>query len=140
MSIEPLNVLIGTWELTGRSTGADSDNISGTLTATPILDGGVLQLVGTMRVGDTELDSLELIWPDPDTGEFGAHVYSPAGPPIPYRWARPAPSTLVHAGLGATYTGTISDDGTTIVGAWVPDPGQPVHPGSAYDATMRRVG
>jgi hypothetical protein len=139
MSIEPLAVLVGTWEITGRSFDADVDNIFGTTTVTRILGGNVLQLTGTMRVGDTEFDNVELVWPDPATGEFGAHVYSPVGPPLPYRWARPEPSTLVHAGLGATYTGTISDDGTVIAGRWEPDPGQPVHSGSSYDAVMRRV-
>jgi hypothetical protein len=138
MSIEPLAVLVGTWEITGRSFDADKDDIVGTTTVTPILGGSMLQLAGRMRVGDTEIDGLELVWPDPATGDFGAHVYSPMGPPVPYRWARNG-STLVHAGSGATYTGTISDDGTVIAGSWVPDPGQPVHPGSAYDAVMRRV-
>jgi len=139
MSIEPLAFLVGTWEITGRGFDADKDNVVGTTTVTPILDGGMLQLAGTIRVGDLEVDGLELVWPDPDTGDFGAHVYSKTGPPIPYRWARPGPATLVHAGAGATYTGTISADGTVITGSWVPDPGQPVHPGSAYDAVMRRV-
>ena len=47
---------------------------------------------------------------------------------------------MTHAGSGATYSGTISEDGATITGGWQPDPGQPVEPGSAYDAVMRRVG
>jgi hypothetical protein len=139
MSIEPLKVLVGTWEMTGRSFDADKDNVFGTVTGTTILDDSVLQLAGTIRVGDTEIESLELIWPEPETGDFGAHVYSSMGPPIPYRWARTGASTLLHAGSGATYHGTISADGATITGSWAPDPGQPVHAGSSYDAVMRRI-
>ena len=138
MSIDDLSVLIGTWEITGRSAGADTDDIAGNVTATPILGGTMLQLTGSMRVGDTTIDSLELIWPDGD--DFAAHVYPPGGPPIPYRWARTGPDGLMHAGLGATYHGTITDEGATISVAWRPDPGQAEQPGSNYTAVMRRVG
>jgi hypothetical protein len=136
MSVEQLAVLIGRWDIVGRSVGADHDNIRGEVEITPILDGGVLRLTGTMRVDDTELESLELVWPDPDGG-FAAHVYSSSGQPLDYRWERHG-TTLIHAGAGATYTGTISENGSTITGSWLPDPGQPAHPGSAYDSTMVR--
>ena len=138
MSMEPLSVLIGSWEIVGRSAGAAHDNIRGATRVAPILGGHLLQLTGTMRVDDVEFDSLELVWPDP-AGDFAAHVYSSTGEPLEYRWAR-AGDTLTHAGSGATYTGTISDDAATITGHWQPDPGQPATPGSAYDAVMRRVG
>jgi hypothetical protein len=139
MSVEDLAVLLGRWELTGRSAGEEHDDISGSMTGTAILGGTVLHLAGRMRVGEHELESLELIWADESTGDFAAHVYSTAGEPRPYRWARTGPNTLRHAGSGATYDGTISEDGRTITGQWLPDPGQLRHPGSAYTATMRRV-
>ena len=139
MSLGPLNVLIGRWELTGRTAGSAADDITGTLIATTILGGTVLHLAGTMRFGDHSLESLELVWPDGDTGEFAAHVYSRGSAPIPYRWARTGPATLRHAGSGATYHGTISDDGLTITGAWAPDPGTRPEDAPPYEATMRRV-
>jgi hypothetical protein len=138
MSMEPLSVLIGSWEIVGRSAGVTHDNIRGATRVVPILGGHVLQLTGMMRVDDVEIESVELVWPDP-AGGFAAHVYSSRGEPLAYRWARDA-DTLTHAGSGATYTGTISDDEATITGHWRPDPGQPAMPGSAYDAVMRRVG
>ena len=98
----------------------------------------MVQMAGTMRSGDFEIDSLELIWADPDSDRYVAHTYSKFGPPLDYRWERHG-NTLIHAGSGATYTGTIEEDGELIVGAWKPDPGQPVTPGSDYEATMRRV-
>ena len=136
MSIDPLGVLIGRWDIVGRSADADHDNIRGYVEIEPILDGDVLQFTGTMRVNDATLESLELVWADP-TGGFAAHVYSGPGAPLDYRWDRRG-VTVTHAGAGATYTGTISEDGSTITGRWQPDPGQPAHAGSAYDSTMVR--
>jgi hypothetical protein len=138
MGMEPLLVLIGSWDIVGRSVGMEHDNIRGTTRVVPILGGHLLQLTGTMRVADAEIESLELVWPDP-AGAFAAHVYWSNGEPLAYRWARDG-GTLTHAGSGATDTGTISDDETTITGRWHPNPGQPATSGSAYDAVMRRVG
>ncbi len=138
MTGNDLDVLLGSWELTGRSHRSDHDDISGVLTVTRVLDGGLLQLDGSMRVGDTEIRSLELIWPDEPSGGFAAHVYSGSGAPLDYRWSRQG-DTLVHAGLGMTYTGTIGADGATITGTWLPDPDRPDMAEAAYDATMRRV-
>lgn len=138
MTMEPLSVLIGSWDIVGRSLGRPHDNIRGTTRVVPILRGQVLQLTGTMRVDDAEMESLELVWADP-TGNFAAHVYSSSGEPLTYRWSRDG-ATLIHAGSGATYTGTISHDEATISGHWHPDPGQPATAGLAHDAVMRRVG
>lgn len=138
MSIERLSVLIGHWNISGRGVGANQDNITGHVAVERILDGRLLRLSGTMRVDELEIESLELVWADPTTGELVAHVYADGGPPVDYRWERRG-QTLIHAGSGATYTGTISDDGATIAGGWRPDPGQPAHPGAAYDTVMRRV-
>jgi hypothetical protein len=138
MAIDRLDVLIGSWEVTGRSAGADHDDITGDLTVTPILDGRMLQLTGGMRHNDTKIRSVELIWHDEATGGFPAHVYTGSGAPLDYRWDRDG-DTLIHAGLGMTYTGTISADGTTIAGSWNPDPDRPDMAHAAYHATMRRT-
>ncbi|MBF6169860.1 DUF1579 domain-containing protein [Nocardia blacklockiae] len=138
MGISDLEVLVGSWKLTGRTKKSEHDDVAGELTATRILNGQMLSLSGSMRIGGTEIHSLELIWPD-DTGSgFAAHVYSGAGAPLDYRWRRDG-DTLVHAGLGMTYTGTISPDGATIAGTWRPDPDRPDMADAEYDATMRRV-
>jgi hypothetical protein len=138
MSIENLEILVGEWRITGRSTKADHDDVTGELKVRPILDGHVLELTGTTRVGDFAVPSLELIWPTEDGEACPAHVYSTQGEPLNYRWQCDG-KTLIHAGRGATYTGTISEDRSTIAGAWRADEGQPVHPGSNYEATMHRV-
>lgn len=136
MPISDLDVLLGSWELTGRTRKADHDDITGDLTATRILNGQLLRLHGSMRFGDTEIHSLELVWPD--EADFAAHVYSGAGTPLTYRWRRDG-NTLTHAGLGMTYTGTVSPDGATITGSWEPDLDRPDMADAAYVATMRRI-
>lgn len=139
MAITDLDVLIGSWQLTGRTAKSDHDDVTGDLVATALLGGRMLQLVGGMRVGDSRIESLELIWPEDDKPGFRAHVYSGSGDPLDYRWSRDG-DTLIHAGLGMTYTGAISADGATIAGSWLPDPDRPDMAEAAYQATMRRVG
>ncbi len=138
MSIGELDVLIGVWQLSGRTREAGQDDISGEMTAVPILGGGVLQLTGTMQVGDTWIDSLEVTWKHPDRPGYGAHVYPAEGDPLDYRWDIDG-DTLTHAGLGMTYTGTISADRATIAGDWVADADRPDMAAMAYHAVMRRV-
>lgn len=139
MAINELDVLIGSWQLTGRTAGADHDDISGELTVTPVLGHRMLLLLGSMRIRDSRIDSLELIWPGDAGDGFAAHVYSGSGAPLAYRWDRHG-DVLVHAGLGMTYNGTISADGATIAGAWRADPDRPDMASAEYHATMRRVG
>ncbi|MGW6702109.1 hypothetical protein [Nocardia sp. NPDC055049] len=43
---------------------------------------------------------------------FAVNIYSGSGSPLTYRWSRRG-DILVDAGLGMTYTGTISSDGAT---------------------------
>jgi hypothetical protein len=138
MTITELDVLVGSWEITGRTASADHDDITGDLVVTSLLDGQLLQLNGSMRVRGSQMHSVELIWRDETTPGFAAHVYSGSGAPLDYRWDRDG-NTLIHAGLGMTYTGTVSADGATITGSWQPDPDRPDMAGAAYDATMRRT-
>ena len=48
-------------------------------------------------------------------------------------------ATVIYAGLGATYTGTFSEDGGMLSGGWRPDEGTESTDGTAYDAIMIRV-
>jgi hypothetical protein len=139
MTINDLDVLIGSWQLTGRTTDADHDDISGEMTATPLLGGRMLQLVGFMQFGGSRTESLELIWHDDAEDRLVAHVHSGSGPPLDYRWRRDG-DVLTHAGFGMTYTGTIGTDAATIAGTWRADPDRPDMVGAEYYAAMRRTG
>ena len=134
---EALDVLVGSWDLTGRTLGAEQDDISGTLTVTSILGGGVLHLDGVIRMGDTQTHALELVWRDAAGVGYRSHVYSGTGAPVDYRWERDG-ATLLHAGSGMTYTGMISADGATIAGIWRADADRPDLLAAEYHATMRR--
>ena len=133
-----LDILLGSWVITGRTLKSETDDVSGDLVATPLLGGRMLQLAGGMSVGGDRMESIELIWADDDKPGYAAHVYSGSGAPLDYRWSRDG-DTLVHAGSGMTYTGTISADGTTIDGWWRPDPDRPDMAPATYRATMRRT-
>jgi hypothetical protein len=139
MEIAALDLLIGTWTTTGRSAGSDHDDITGELSATSVLGGRMLQLLGSMHVGGTRIDSFELIWHDPDREDLPAHVYSGNGAPLDYRWDIDG-NTLLHAGLGMTYTGVISADRSTITGSWRADPDRQDMIEANYDAVLRRIG
>ena len=73
MSMEPLAVLIGSWEIVGRSTGVDHDNIRRTSQVVPILSGHVLQPAGTMyaRTISDDGTTIDGRW-RPDAGQPAA--------------------------------------------------------------------
>ena len=135
--LEDLTPLVGTWSMTGRTAGADRDDISGTVRIDWAADGAVLMFQGDQTVKEMHFRSLEVIWYDAQSDELRAHVYG-GGAPLDYRWDVEG-GTIVHAGLGATYRGAFSDDGATLSGGWRPDPGSDATDESAYDATMRRI-
>lgn len=136
--LEALGALVGTWSMTGRTIGADEDDISGTVTIRWAADRAALVLDGDQTVQSTHFRTLEVIWYDAESESLRAHVYG--GPTVlDYSWDVLDDGTVVHAGLGSTYHGAFSDDGATLAGGWRPDPGSGVPDDAAYDATMRRV-
>jgi hypothetical protein len=136
--LEELSGLVGTWSLTGRTLGADADDISGTVTVRWAADELALVFEGDQTIQSSHFRTLEVIWYDDTSDSLRAHVYG-GDAPIDYRWDVAEDGTIVHAGLGSTYRGTFSDDGATLAGGWRPDPGSGVPDDAAYDATMRRV-
>ena len=132
--------LLGTWELRGRSLDSAEDNIFGRSTFAWLPGGHFMQVTGEIRVGDFALQSLEIIGYDPERDVFPSRVYtSMTGSDAAYEWEMRG-DTVIHRGLGATYTGRFSVDGSTLSGGWRPDDGSAGSSGSAYDAVMVRVG
>ncbi len=97
MSIEELHVLVGSWRITGATPDAERDNISGEIICRSILDEQVMELTGTMRVDEMEIDTLEVIWQEPALDYLRAHVYSASCAPLDYRWVLTGGTTLLHA-------------------------------------------
>lgn len=138
--IEHLRPLVGTWAMTGRTLGADADDISGTVLIDWSIDDAVLTVSGDQTIQDRHVRTLEVIWYDAATDALRSHVYAGDGAaPLDYRWDV-EDGVVIHAGLGATYRGRLSADGATLTGGWRPDPGTEATAESAYDVTMRRVG
>ena len=82
---------------------------------------------------------IEIIAYDPERKTFPSSVYSSmSGTVHSYEWDVQG-NTVIHSGLGATYTGTFSEDGNMLTGGWRPNEGTESTDEAAYDATMRRV-
>jgi hypothetical protein len=138
-ALERLEKLIGKWELKGRTLDSNEDNITGWSTFEWMPGGFFLKSEGEINFKGFMMNSLEIITYDPKSNIFPSRVYSSmSGTIFSYVWDVQG-NTVMHAGLGATYRGTISEDGNTLVGGWRPDEGTPVTDGAAYDAVMTRV-
>lgn len=138
-ALKRLEKLIGTWELKGRTLSSDEDNITGRTTFEWMPGGFFLKVSGEMSFKGFAMQSLEIIGYDPATKKFSSHVYSTMSGDVPvYTWDVQG-DTVIHGGMGATYTGTFSENGKVLSGGWRPDEGTESSDGAAYDATMIRV-
>jgi hypothetical protein len=138
-ALERLDPLVGTWTLTGRTLDSDTDNIRGWFTIDWMPGRFVMFQRGDWDFVGERFESLEILHYDPDSDSFPAAVYtSNMASPLSYRWDVHE-NRVTHFGVGATYTGDISEDGNTITGGWRPDAGVDSTPGNAYDATMTRA-
>jgi hypothetical protein len=138
-ALKRLEKLVGTWELKGRSLNSTEDNITGWTTFEWLPGGFFLKSVGEIAVNGTSVHALEIIAYDPERKTFPSSVYSSmSGTVLSYEWDVQG-ATVIHAGLGATYTGTFSEDGGMLSGGWRPDEGTESTDGTAYDAIMIRV-
>lgn len=139
LALKRLEKLVGTWKLTGRTLSSKEDNITGWTTFEWMLRGFFLKMTGEITVHNMSMQSLEIIAYDPESGTFPASVYSSmSGTVLSYKWDVQG-NTVIHSGLGATYTGTFSEDGKMLIGGWRPDEGVESTAGNTYDATMTRV-
>ena len=138
-ALKRLEKLVGTWELTGRTLSSNEDNITDWTTFEWMPGGFFLKAVGELTFKGFTIQSLEIIGYDPERKTFPSNVYSSmSGTVFSYEWDV-QDGTVIHAGLGETYTGTFSEDGNLLIGGWRPDEGTDSRDEAAYDATMRRV-
>jgi Protein of unknown function (DUF1579) len=138
-ALKRLEKLVGKWELKGRTLDSEEYNISGWTTFEWLLGGFFLQSVGEINFKGFIIKSLEIIAYDPKSKTFPSSVYSNmSGTVLSYVWDVQG-NTVRHSGLGAKYTGNISEDGNTLTGGWRADEGTESTDGNAYDAVMTRV-
>jgi hypothetical protein len=90
-----------------------------------------------------EIDSLELIGYDPETGTFPSTVFSNLAPaPLPYRWELEEDTLTISVSYGpldATFTGRWDEDGEGFRGGWRPNPGADETVNVPYDIGGHRV-
>jgi hypothetical protein len=90
-----------------------------------------------------EIDSLELIGYDPETGTFPSTVFSNLAPaPLPYRWELEEDTLTISVSYGpldATFTGRWDEDGEGFRGGWRPKPGADETVNVPYDIGGHRV-
>lgn len=142
-ALRRMDRFVGTWSMEGHLPDSDEVVLKGQTTFRWRLGGFFLEQHGEMTFMGMELDSLELIGYDPETGTFPSTVYSNIGPmPLPYRWEVDGDDVKISVSYGpldATFTGGFSDDGESYAGRWRPNPGADETVNVAYDIAGRRL-
>jgi hypothetical protein len=138
-ALRKLDVLVGKWELSGRTLDTAEDNITGWVNFEWLPGGFFLQANGEIDFMGRKVQSLEILGYDPETQIFPANVYSNMdGRVTKYYWDIQG-NTVTHWTEGSKYTGTLSEDGHILSGGWWPMEGIEGSPESTYDAVMTRV-
>jgi hypothetical protein len=133
----------GTSSMEGHLVGSDEITIKGEATYRWVPGGFFLEQHVAMDFMGLEIDSLELIGYDAETGTFPSTVYSNLSPaPLPYRWEVDDDTvriTVSYGPLDATFTGTFDEDGAGFRGDWRPNPGADETVNVPYDIAGRRL-
>jgi hypothetical protein len=138
-ALKRLEPLVGKWNLTGRTFDSAEDNIFGWNTFEWLPGGFFLESRGEIDFKGSKIRSLEIIGYDPASQTFPSTVYSDmSGTAFPYKWNVEG-NTVTHWTDRSKYTGTLSEDGKTLMGGWRPDQGKESEENVAYDAVMTRV-
>jgi hypothetical protein len=140
--LKRLEFFVGTWDLRGRTLDSTEENVSGQTTFEWLPGGFFLQQRIELEFAGYEIEGLELIGYDPSTGTFPSTVFaSMVGVPIPYTYEIHGNEVTIRTELagGATFRGTLSEDGNQFSGGWRPDEGKEGPGNVAYDITGTRV-
>ena len=138
-ALKRLKVLVGKWDLKGRTLDTAEDNITGWVNFEWLPGGFFLQANGEIDFMGTKIQSLEILGYDPETRIFIANVYSNMdGKVTQYYWDIQG-NTVTHWTKGSKYKGILSADGNTLSGGWRPQEDSEGSRESTYDAVMTRV-
>jgi hypothetical protein len=142
-ALRRLDRFVGTWSMQGHLVGSDEITIKGQTTFRWLLGGFFLEQHITMDFMGLNIDSLELIGYDPETGTYPSTVYSNLSPaPLPYRWKVDGDTVKIsvsYGALDATFTGMFGDDDQSYGGGWRPNPGADETVNVPYDISGRRT-
>jgi hypothetical protein len=142
-ALRRLDRFVGTWSMEGHLVGSDDVVIKGQTTFRWRPGGFFLEQHGKMNFMGMDLDSLELISYDPETGTFPSTVFTNIAPtPLPYRWEVDGDTLRISVSYGpldATFTGSFDEDGNSFAGGWRPNPGADDTVNVPYDIGGRRL-
>jgi hypothetical protein len=142
-ALRRLDRFVGTWSMEGHLVGSDDTTVKGQAIYRWLPGGFFLEQHVTMDFMGLEIDSLELIGHDPETGTFPSTVYSNLSPaPLPYRWEVDDDTvriTVAYGPLDATFTGGFDGEGRSFGGGWRPNPGADETVNVPYDIGGRRL-
>jgi Protein of unknown function (DUF1579) len=142
-ALKHLDRFVGRWSMEGSLVGSAEKNIEGETTFRWLPGGFFLEQHMQLNFMGLEIESLELIGYDPETGTFPSTVFSNLSPaPLPYRWEVEGDSMTIavsHGPLDATFTGSWREDGT-FSGGWRPNPGADETVNFPYDIGGHRLG
>jgi Protein of unknown function (DUF1579) len=142
-ALKRLEFFVGTWSMKGRTLDSDEDNVSGQTTFEWLPGGFFLQQRVELDFAGYEIKGLEIIGYDPATGKYPSTVYSSmVGMPLPYEYEIEGNNVTIRTefGGGATFHGTVSEDGNSYSGGWRPDEGKENPANVAYDVWGTRTG
>jgi hypothetical protein len=139
-ALRKLDRYVGTWDMTGRTIGSDTDNVKGRTTFEWLPGGFFLQQRISLDFAGYQVEGLEIIGYDAATGRFPSTVYSNSfGEPLPYWYEVEGDKLKIRTDtLGATFEGRWSEDGK-FSGGWRPDPGREGAGNIAYDIWGERA-
>jgi hypothetical protein len=142
-ALKRLDPFVGTWSMEGHLVGSDEYNIKGQTSYRWLPGGFFLEQVVHLDFLGMEIESLELIGYDPETGTFPSTVFSNLSPtPLPYRWTVEGDDVTISVSYGplnATFTGAFSDGGNRFSGGWRPNPGADETINVPYDISGHRM-
>jgi uncharacterized protein DUF1579 len=140
-ALKKLDRYVGTWDMTGRTIGSDTDNVKGRTKFEWLPGGFFLQQRISLDFAGYQVEGLELIGYDAATGKFPSTVYSNGvGEPLPYWYEVEGDKLKIRTDLmGATFEGEWSADGKKFSGGWRPDPGKEGGGNIAYDIWGERA-
>ena len=123
-ALRKLDRYVGTWSMEGHLVGSDELAIKGETTFRWIPGGFFLEQDFRMDFMGMEIQSLELIGYDPETGTFPPRcIRTFAGAaPVPMGGRRRHGEISVNYGpMDSTFTGTWAEDGESFSGGWRPN-------------------
>jgi hypothetical protein len=142
-ALRRLDRFVGTWSMEGHLVGSDEITVRGQTTFRWLPGGFFLEQKGSLSFLGMQLESLELIGYDPETGAFPSTIFTNISPtPLPYRWEVDDDAVKISVSYGvldATFTGGFAADGVGFHGGWRPNPGADETVNVPYDIGGRRL-